>query len=77
MDSIVAQVQKNFESVPDLFTGTGKKVTENGFTVVQEEQILKETEWTLKHGKGYKNVAEMFKDILGDEFITSSEPTNR
>lgn len=38
--------------------------TPNGFTIAQEEQILKENAWTLKHGKGYKTAEDMFKDIL-------------
>ena len=28
--------------------------TENGFTVAQEQEMIKETEWAKKHGKSYK-----------------------
>lgn len=40
--------------------------TENGFTPAQERQMIKETQWALKHGKRYSSVDELFVDILKD-----------
>lgn len=39
--------------------------TVNGFTPEYEARILKELEWTRKHGKRYKSGEEALKDILG------------
>ena len=38
--------------------------TENGYTPAQEREIIKETEWALKHGKRYDDVDEMHRDIM-------------
>ncbi len=38
--------------------------TVNGYTPSQEQEIIKETEWALKHGKRYDDVDEMMNDIL-------------
>ncbi len=40
--------------------------TPNGFTMAQEEQVLKETAWAEKHGKRYKNAKDLFADILNN-----------
>jgi len=37
--------------------------TENGYTPAEERQMIKETEWAIKHGKGYKSVDELFKAL--------------
>jgi addiction module RelB/DinJ family antitoxin len=37
--------------------------TETGFTVAQEQAMIKETEWTKKHGKGYATAAEAMAAI--------------
>lgn len=39
--------------------------TENGYTPAQERRIIKEAEWTKKHGKRYSTAKEMLDDILG------------
>jgi DNA-damage-inducible protein J len=41
--------------------------TENGFTVAYEQAILKETEWTKKHGKSYNTVEEMRAALDSDD----------
>ena len=38
--------------------------TENGFTIAQEKEILKEAKGALKSSKGYKTAEELHKDIL-------------
>jgi len=38
--------------------------TKNGFTPAQEARIVRETEETLKKGKGYCTAREMHEDIL-------------
>ncbi len=38
--------------------------TANGFTSQQEKEIIKETEWALKHGKRYSSIEEAHRDIL-------------
>ena len=40
--------------------------TANGFTVEQEEEMIKETKEALKSGKSYKTAEELFDDILKD-----------
>lgn len=37
--------------------------TENGFTVEQEQQMIKETEYAKKYGKAYTNLDELFADL--------------
>ena len=39
-------------------------LTENGFTPEYEERMLKEVEYAKKHGKRYKNIKELHRDIL-------------
>jgi len=39
--------------------------TENGFTPEQEQQMIKEMKYALKHGKKYKTAREMTLDIIG------------
>ena len=39
--------------------------TENGFTPEQEQQMIKETKYALKHGKQYATAREMMFDIIG------------
>lgn len=39
--------------------------TENGFTLEQELQMIKETKIALKNSKHYRNSKEMFADLLG------------
>ncbi len=39
-------------------------LTENGMTVAEEEEILKEMAWAKKYGKRYKSAEEMHADIL-------------
>jgi DNA-damage-inducible protein J len=46
--------------------------TENGFTPAQERDMIRETQWALKHGKRYTNVDDMFADILGKEAYEAS-----
>jgi DNA-damage-inducible protein J len=41
--------------------------TENGYTVAMEQEMLKETEWALKHGKRYKAVEEMRAALDSDD----------
>jgi addiction module RelB/DinJ family antitoxin len=38
--------------------------TENGFTPEQEQEIIRESEWAIKHGKRYKTAGEAIRDIL-------------
>jgi len=38
--------------------------TENGFTIEQEEKMIKETAWALKYGKRYSDIKELHDDIL-------------
>lgn len=38
--------------------------TKNGFTLKQEQEILKETEGVLKNGKRYSNAKELHKDLI-------------
>ncbi|MEK7116678.1 MAG: type II toxin-antitoxin system RelB/DinJ family antitoxin [Patescibacteria group bacterium] len=38
--------------------------TENGFTIEQEEEMIRETNWALKHGKSYDSAEKLFDDIL-------------
>ena len=37
--------------------------TENGFTVAQEQALLRETEAAKKTGKGYSNLDNLFSDL--------------
>lgn len=37
--------------------------TENGFTVAEELEIIKETKDALKNGKRYTDLKELFKDL--------------
>jgi len=39
--------------------------TENGFTPEQEQQMISETKYALKHGKQYATAREMMFDIIG------------
>jgi DNA-damage-inducible protein J len=39
--------------------------TENGFTIKQEREMIKEAEWAKKHGEKYTSVKKMLDDILG------------
>ncbi len=39
-------------------------LTENGMTPAMEAKMLKEIEWTKKHGKRYSSAKEMHDDIL-------------
>ena len=41
-------------------------LTENGMTPKAEKALLKDIEWTKKHGKRYMSTKEMFADILGE-----------
>ncbi|MCF7844573.1 MAG: type II toxin-antitoxin system RelB/DinJ family antitoxin [Kiritimatiellales bacterium] len=41
--------------------------TENGFTLEQEAQMIRETEEALKYGKSYDSVEEMHRDILEND----------
>lgn len=38
--------------------------TINGYTVEQEQRMIREGEEALKHGKRYRSVDAMFRDIL-------------
>ena len=38
--------------------------TENGFTIAQEEEILRETEHALRHGKRHRSAEELHRSIL-------------
>ena len=38
--------------------------TKNGMTPKAEKTLLKDIQWTLKHGKSYKSAKEMHDDIL-------------
>ena len=37
--------------------------TENGFTLSQEREIIRESKWLSKHGKKFKNVGDLIKDL--------------
>ncbi len=39
-------------------------LTENGLTVAEEKEILKEMAWAKKYGKRYDSAKEMHEDIL-------------
>lgn len=39
-------------------------ITENGFTIKAEKQMIRETEKALKDGKGYTTAKQMHDDIL-------------
>ncbi|MDD5103377.1 MAG: type II toxin-antitoxin system RelB/DinJ family antitoxin [Candidatus Peribacteraceae bacterium] len=39
--------------------------TVNGYTVEQEQKMIREGEEALKNGKRYRSVDAMFRDILG------------
>lgn len=39
--------------------------TENGWTVRQEMDMVKDTEDAIKNGKRYKTIEEAHKDVLG------------
>jgi DNA-damage-inducible protein J len=39
-------------------------VTENGFTPVEEEEMLKELVWARKHGKRYTSAKTLHDDVL-------------
>lgn len=41
--------------------------TENGFTLEQENEIIKSTEEALKHGQRYSSIEEAHRDIFGDK----------
>lgn len=41
-----------------------KIITANGFTPEQEDNIIKEAQWALKHGKSYKSAKALFADVL-------------
>jgi len=41
--------------------------TENGFTVAFEQEMLKEIEWTKKHGKSYNTVEEARAALDSDD----------
>ena len=41
-------------------------LTENGMTPEYERKLLKDMEWSKKHGKRYTSTKEMFKDILAE-----------
>jgi len=38
--------------------------TANGFTPEQEAEMIRETEWALKHGKSYSSAKELHDDIF-------------
>lgn len=38
--------------------------TANGFTPAQEDKIIKEMDYAMKHGKSYKTIEELHDDIL-------------
>ncbi len=38
--------------------------TENGFTPKQEREIIKETEYAIKHSRGFKTAEELHDHIL-------------
>ena len=38
--------------------------TENGFTPAYEQELIKEADWAVKHGKGYKNAKELHDSIF-------------
>jgi addiction module RelB/DinJ family antitoxin len=38
--------------------------TVNGFTPAQEAEMIRESEWAIKHGKRYSSVEELHKDLL-------------
>ncbi len=42
--------------------------TENGITVAKENKMIRDTEWTLKHGKKYTSAEEAHRDVLGDDY---------
>lgn len=37
--------------------------TKNGFTRAKEAEMIKETEWAVKHGKRFNSVEELMKDL--------------
>jgi len=39
-------------------------LTENGMTVAEEQELLKEIAWAKKHGKRYKSAKELHRAIL-------------
>lgn len=39
--------------------------TANGYTLKREKEILKEAQWTKKHGKKYASARAMLDDMLG------------
>lgn len=41
-------------------------LTENGLTVAEEKEIVKELAWAKKYGKRYSSTKEMFRDILSE-----------
>ena len=41
--------------------------TENGFTIAQELQMIRETEEALREGKRYESYDEMVADIMAEE----------
>ncbi len=38
-------------------------LTENGYTLREEKEMVKEAEYALKHGKRYATVEELMKDL--------------
>ncbi len=47
------------ESVPFVLR------TENGYTPEEEQRIIRETKYAMKHGKRYTSVDEIMKDFFG------------
>lgn len=41
--------------------------TENGYTLEQEQQLIRETEWAEKHGKRYSSVEEIMNEFFPDD----------
>jgi hypothetical protein len=41
--------------------------TENGFTVAQEKEILKEVEHAIKYSKRYSSIEELHKDLIDEK----------
>lgn len=41
--------------------------TANGFTIRQEQEILRETEGAVRNGKRYKDILKMHEEILSSE----------
>ncbi len=52
----LARVVKD-ESIPFVVR------TENGYTPEEEDRIIREAAWTLKHGKRYTSVKELMRDL--------------